>query len=79
MAQIEANKTKSIALIAETWYGDLGGRKMINMAIVNELAKHYEVHLITLDTKISKAEVSNLMAGLNDNIKIHPFFFSNNI
>lgn len=70
---------KKILFIGDNWFGDLGGRKKIVLALMNFLSKEYDIYLLTLDTKIKKESVRDFKKDLEESIEIFPYFFPRNL
>jgi len=70
---------KKILFIGDNWFGDLGGRKKIVLALMNFLSKEYDIYLLTIDTKIKKESIKDFKKDLEENIKIFPYFFPRNL
>ncbi len=70
---------KKILFIGDNWLGDLGGRKKIVLALMNFLSKEYDIYLLTIDTKIKKESIKDFKKGLEESIKIFPYFFPRNL
>lgn len=70
---------KKILFIGDNWFGDLGGRKKIVLALMNFLSKEYDIYLLTIDTKIKKESIKDFKKDLEENIKIFPYFFLRNL
>lgn len=70
---------KKNLFIGDNWFGDLGGRKKIVLALMNFLSKDYDIYLLTLDTKIKKESIKDFKKYLEKNIKIFPYFFPRNL
>lgn len=70
---------KKILFIGDNWFGDLGGRKKIVLALMNFLSKEYDIYLLTIDTKIKKESIKDFKKDLEESIKIFPYFFPRNL
>ncbi|BCX15611.1 MAG: glycosyl transferase [Candidatus Parcubacteria bacterium] len=70
---------KKILFIGDNWFGDLGGRKKIVLALMNFLINDYNIYLLTIDTKIKKESIKDFKKDLEEDINIYPYFFPRNV